>query len=131
MSCCLACFERFLRFLNKNAYIEIALFGYSFCDAAKTAFEMILRNILRMAAVDKVGDFLMFLGKLAVAAGCGLGAFMLMQYYLAWLQLYVVVVAVRSLCPFSLGVSYVCLADCCHHWLLHRHCVLRCVPDDH
>lgn len=97
LSCCLACFQRFLEFLNKNAYIEIALFGYNFCTAAKTAFQLIVRNVLRMAAVSKVGDFLMFLGKVFVALACGLGSYMLMSYYLVQLQLYVIVIAVRGI----------------------------------
>ncbi|KJE92111.1 choline transporter-like protein [Capsaspora owczarzaki ATCC 30864] len=65
--CCLWCLEKFIRFLNKNAYIEIAVYGYSFCHAAVRAFELLTRNILRLAFVDKVGDFVIFLGKMMVA----------------------------------------------------------------
>jgi len=35
LQCCLWCFEKCLKFLNKNAYIEIAIYGYSFCTAAR------------------------------------------------------------------------------------------------
>eukprot|EP00698_Gefionella_okellyi_P009522 TRINITY_DN2428_c0_g1_i1.p1 TRINITY_DN2428_c0_g1~~TRINITY_DN2428_c0_g1_i1.p1 ORF type:complete len:647 (+),score=142.72 TRINITY_DN2428_c0_g1_i1:61-2001(+) len=101
--CCLACFERFLAFLNKNAYIEIALFGYSFCTAAKTAFQLILRNILRMAAIDIVGDFLLFIGKLMVSASSALAALLVMRYYLVYLQLYVVVVAIAAIIGWGLS----------------------------
>jgi hypothetical protein len=36
-----------LRFLNKNAYIGIAIYGKNFCKAAKDAFFLLLRNALR------------------------------------------------------------------------------------
>ena len=52
-----------MRFLNKNAYIQTAIYGYSFCKACKCAFFLLLRNILRVAAVNMVADFVLMLGK--------------------------------------------------------------------
>lgn len=66
LQCFFACLERFLMILNKNAYIEIAVYGYSFCEAARTAFDLLVRNAFRVAVLDKVGDFLLFLGKLLI-----------------------------------------------------------------
>ncbi|KAK6180571.1 hypothetical protein SNE40_012702 [Patella caerulea] len=68
LSCCLWCFEKFLKFLNANAYIEIAIHGYSFCKAAKSAMSVIIKNVLRVAAVNCVGDFLLFVGKAGTVA---------------------------------------------------------------
>ncbi|XP_071964392.1 choline transporter-like protein 1 [Antedon mediterranea] len=68
LQCCLWCFEKVLKFINRNAYIEIAIHGYSFCKAAKEAFAVLISNALRVAAINSVGDFLLFLGKVAVAA---------------------------------------------------------------
>ncbi|XP_046979575.1 choline transporter-like protein 4 isoform X1 [Schistocerca americana] len=71
--CCLRCFfwclEKFIKFINKNAYIMCAIHGKNFCKSARTAFNLIMRNILRTVVLDKVTDFLLFLGKLAVTAG--------------------------------------------------------------
>jgi choline transporter-like protein 2/4/5 len=36
--CCLACVERIVQFINKMAYIQIALRGKNFCMAAKDGF---------------------------------------------------------------------------------------------
>ena len=47
MKCCFWCLEKCLRFLNKNAYIGIAIYGKNFCKAAKDAFFLLLRNALR------------------------------------------------------------------------------------
>jgi len=47
IQCYMWCLEKCMKFLNKNAYIQTAIFGYNFCKAARKAFFLILRNILR------------------------------------------------------------------------------------
>eukprot|EP00161_Ancyromonas_sigmoides_P019573 TRINITY_DN553_c0_g1_i1.p1 TRINITY_DN553_c0_g1~~TRINITY_DN553_c0_g1_i1.p1 ORF type:complete len:716 (+),score=391.80 TRINITY_DN553_c0_g1_i1:211-2358(+) len=69
VECCLACFQRFLEFLTTNAYIQIAINGYSFCAAAKAASKLIVNNPLRVAAVTGVSTLVLFVGKVIVAAG--------------------------------------------------------------
>ncbi|XP_045102884.1 choline transporter-like protein 1 [Portunus trituberculatus] len=66
--CCLWCFEKFLKFLSRNAYIEIAIYGYSFCKAAQKAFSLLVNNALRVAAINSVGAFVLVLTKLAIVA---------------------------------------------------------------
>lgn len=34
-SCCIACFERAIRFLTENAYIMMAITGKNFCTSAQ------------------------------------------------------------------------------------------------
>ena len=63
IQCCMWCLEKCMKFLNKNAYIQTAIHGYSFCKAARSAFFLIARNILRIMAVSFVGDFVLILGK--------------------------------------------------------------------
>ena len=43
IGCCIWCLEKFMKFLNKNAYIQTAIHGYSFCKAARSAFFLLLR----------------------------------------------------------------------------------------
>lgn len=64
--CCLACFESFLQYLGKNAYIIITLNGSSFCPASKRAFHILSTNSLRVVAINSVGDFVLLLGKVFV-----------------------------------------------------------------
>ncbi|XP_030851510.1 choline transporter-like protein 1 isoform X3 [Strongylocentrotus purpuratus] len=66
--CCLWCLEKFLKFLNEHAYIVIAIEGDGFCSSAAKAFTVLLSNALRVAAINCVGDFVLFLGKLMVVA---------------------------------------------------------------
>lgn len=78
--CCLRCFfwclEKFIKFINRNAYIMCAIHGKNFCRSAKGAFNLLMRNIIRVFVLDKVTDFLLFLGKLMITAGmCALAFF--------------------------------------------------------
>jgi choline transporter-like protein 2/4/5 len=73
--CCCKCFfwclEKFLKFINRNAYIMCAIHGKNFCASAKDAFLLLMRNIVRVFVLDKVTDFLFFLGKLVITMGVG------------------------------------------------------------
>ena len=48
-----------------------AVHGGGYCSSAGLAVRTIMANALRVAAVDMVGDALVFLGKLSVMAGSG------------------------------------------------------------
>jgi len=65
--CCLWGFEKFIRFLNKKAYIQTAIFGTSFCTSAKDAFFLILRNAKRVAGISYVSTVLMFVGRICIS----------------------------------------------------------------
>ncbi|KAJ8274300.1 hypothetical protein COCON_G00089250 [Conger conger] len=75
LKCCFWCLEHFIRFMNRNAYIMIALHGKNFCTSAREAFFLLMRNVVRVAVLDKVTDFLLFLGKVLIAASVGVLAF--------------------------------------------------------
>ncbi|KAG5897477.1 hypothetical protein JTB14_031103 [Gonioctena quinquepunctata] len=76
--CCFYCLEKFIRYLNHNAYTVIAIDGSHFCKAAGTAFEVLTSHALQVATINSLGDFILFLGKCFVTAvtGCvGLALF--------------------------------------------------------
>ncbi|KAL7825768.1 hypothetical protein SRHO_G00335060 [Serrasalmus rhombeus] len=75
LKCCFWCLEKCIRFLNRNAYIMIAIYGKNFCTSAKDAFFLLMRNIVRVAVLDKVTDFLLFLGKLLIVGIVGVCSF--------------------------------------------------------
>ena len=53
----------------KNAKYPVifsAIYGVNFCSGARKAFATLANNILRVAALNSVGTFVLFLGKLAV-----------------------------------------------------------------
>lgn len=83
VKCCVWCLEKIVTFINRNAYIVIGLKGSNYCTAAGRAIALLVMNAMRLITVNVIGDVLLFLGKVAVAAGCGLIAFGMsdLQYY--------------------------------------------------
>uniref|UniRef100_A0A8D3EE97 Choline transporter-like protein n=1 Tax=Scophthalmus maximus TaxID=52904 RepID=A0A8D3EE97_SCOMX len=75
LKCCFWCLEKCIKFLNRNAYIMVAIYGKNFCTAARDAFFLLMRNMIRVAVLDKVTDFLLFLGKLLIVGLVGVFAF--------------------------------------------------------
>uniref|UniRef100_A0A8D3CIB0 Choline transporter-like protein n=1 Tax=Scophthalmus maximus TaxID=52904 RepID=A0A8D3CIB0_SCOMX len=71
LKCCFWCLEHFIKFINRNAYIMMAIYGKNFCTSSKDAFFLLMRNVIRVAVLDKVTDFLLFLGKLLITGGVG------------------------------------------------------------
>lgn len=80
LKCCFYCLEKFIKFINRNAYIMCAIHGKNFCSSAKDAFNLLLRNILRTFVLDKVVDFLFFLSKLLIAIGIGCITYTILEY---------------------------------------------------
>jgi solute carrier family 44 (choline transporter-like protein), member 1 len=71
--------EKFIRYLNHNAYTVIAIESINFCPAAGVAWNAMWSNALQVATINGIGDFILFLGKLAVAAICGLIGILLLR----------------------------------------------------
>lgn len=67
--CCFWCLEKCMRFINRNAYIMIALTKQSFCGAASSAFSAIMGNLARVGALSAVSTLFLFFGRLFVAGG--------------------------------------------------------------
>ncbi|XP_038114257.1 choline transporter-like 2 [Culex quinquefasciatus] len=65
---CFEVLEKFLKFLNRNAYIMCALHGKDFWSSSKDAFNLLSRNVLRVITVNGVTGFLFFLSKLVLAS---------------------------------------------------------------
>ncbi|CAF1313537.1 unnamed protein product [Rotaria sordida] len=87
--CCLFCLEKFLKFLNRNAYIITAIYGSGFFTSARRAFQIIISHPIRLLVIDKVCDFLIFLGKLCITAGIGILAFFFFTHRIAQAENYV------------------------------------------
>uniref|UniRef100_A0A6U4PCE9 Uncharacterized protein n=1 Tax=Hemiselmis andersenii TaxID=464988 RepID=A0A6U4PCE9_HEMAN len=66
VNCCLWCLEKIIGYINKNAYIMCATHGYYFCKAAFSGFMLLMRNIMRVAAVNVVAGVLLGVGKIFI-----------------------------------------------------------------
>lgn len=57
------CLDKYVKFITKNAFIQIALSNISFCPAAWKSFWLVIRNAGRFSATTMVGFIMMLLGK--------------------------------------------------------------------
>ncbi|OXU17321.1 hypothetical protein TSAR_001369 [Trichomalopsis sarcophagae] len=64
--CLFALLESFLNFLSYNAYIMCAIHGKSFFRSAKMAFNLIMRNIIKIVIVDNVASLLFFIAEVLI-----------------------------------------------------------------
>ncbi|KAM8848863.1 choline transporter-like protein 1 isoform 1-T1 [Synchiropus picturatus] len=101
--CCLWCLERFLNYLNQNAYAATAINSSSFCTSARDAFVLLVENALRVATINAVGDFVLFLGKILIVTTTAFAGVLLLNYQrdlAEWLLPLIIV------CLFSFLVSH-------------------------
>lgn len=77
--CCLACFDRFIRYLNRNAYIYCALSGESFCSSALNSCVLMLKNAAKFGFVEGIADCFMFIAKFFIAVLTCLTSFFLLR----------------------------------------------------
>ena len=73
--CCFWCLERFLKFMNRYAFVITAVYSLNFCRAASKAFQLIGANVLRVAVVDNISHFILFLSNLAITGIVGVLGF--------------------------------------------------------
>jgi len=101
LNCCMWCVEKFMKFINKNGYIQTAIYGYSFCKACRAAFFLLARNILRVIAVSMVGDFVLLLGKVFVPLVTVFACYLFMAYVVSSTSIYGIIAPL--ICVFLLS----------------------------
>lgn len=74
-SYCLYLLEKCVKFISKNAYIQVALTNKFFCKAAWNAFALIIANAARFGWATSVGAILNFFGILCIASINSFGAY--------------------------------------------------------
>ncbi|MES1904689.1 MAG: hypothetical protein MHPSP_000851 [Paramarteilia canceri] len=75
INCCLACFEKTLKFLTRNAYIEISISGRSFLPSAKRSFKFMISHAISLATINAVTFLVLWLSRIIIAIGIGIGAY--------------------------------------------------------
>lgn len=66
-----------MEFINRHAYIQIALKGDSFCVSAWEGFGLIVRNIGRFSALHLLGGIFNLFGIVFISIASGLIGFLL------------------------------------------------------
>ncbi|XP_063044119.1 choline transporter-like protein 1 [Engraulis encrasicolus] len=78
--CCLWALEKCLNYLNQNAYAATAINSTSFCVSARDAFVILVENALRVAAINTIGDFVLFLGKVLIVTCTAFAGVLALNY---------------------------------------------------
>jgi hypothetical protein len=76
---CLACIQKCVEVLTKNAYIFIALKGEGFCAAGGRVFGLIIAHTGVFAVVGVMSEMLMLLGKVSIAVISAWAAYLIMS----------------------------------------------------
>ena len=80
VQCCLGCCNKIMEFINKHAYIQIALKGDNFCVSAFEGFGLIIRNLGRFSMLALIGGMFSLIGTLFITVGsCIIGYFLITQ----------------------------------------------------
>jgi hypothetical protein len=106
MQCCLGCCAKVMEFINKHAYIQIALKGDSFCIAAWQGFALIIRNMGRFGVLALIGGVLSVIGTICIAVSSAVvGYFVItkLDYFSADLNSCILPVIVFGLIGFIVG----------------------------
>ncbi|XP_067126320.1 choline transporter-like protein 1 isoform X2 [Centruroides vittatus] len=122
--CCFKCLQKFLIYLNKNAFIEIAIFGHGFCKSAQQAFSILTRNALRVAAINSIGNFVLFISKCAVMiVVCIIGLELLknkndlnnalIPLFTACVLVYIISTCFMSLYEMVIDTLFICFCEDC------------------
>uniref|UniRef100_A0A8D3C054 Choline transporter-like protein n=1 Tax=Scophthalmus maximus TaxID=52904 RepID=A0A8D3C054_SCOMX len=101
--CCLWCLEKCLAYLNQNAYTATAINSTNFCTSARDAFLILVENALRVAAINTVGDFVLFLGKVLIVSCTAFAGVLALNYqrdYTVW------VLPLLIVCMFAFLVAH-------------------------
>ncbi|KAM3623073.1 uncharacterized protein V6R79_006451 [Siganus canaliculatus] len=101
--CCLWCLEKCLAYLNQNAYTATAINSTNFCTSARDAFVILVENALRVAAINTVGDFVLFLGKVLIVSCTAFAGVLALNYqreYTVW------VLPLLIVCMFAFLVAH-------------------------
>ena len=67
LQCCIGCIGKCMEFINKHAYIQIALKGDSFCTAAWEGFALVVRNLGRFSTLAAIGSLFTTIGTIFIS----------------------------------------------------------------
>lgn len=80
MRCVLWCLDAYVKFITKNAFIQIALNNMNFCSAAWESFYLVVRHAGRFASAGWIGFIMMLLGKGTIMGISALLTFIITKY---------------------------------------------------
>lgn len=78
---CLWCLEKCVKYISKNAYIQVALANTSFLPSAISAFCLILKNAHRFGFANTIGTVYMIFGAFFISSTTSFGTYAFLTNY--------------------------------------------------
>lgn len=79
LSCYVSCFTRFIEFVSELGFSYVAITSKNFCTSCGEAFRLLIANPLKFGLVSWVGSTFVFIGKIFVAALCGVIGYVMIK----------------------------------------------------
>lgn len=77
--CCVACFERIVKFISKLGFIQVVISSDSFCISCVNAVKLFLTNPMKFGLLHLLGSTFTFIGKVFICGASGIIGYFLIQ----------------------------------------------------
>lgn len=84
MNCLVACFERFIKWLNKHIYIQTILNSVGFFRGAANAIELLAANSLRFGTLNGLLELVVNFGSLLISITVTVFGYILLEFSEKW-----------------------------------------------
>lgn len=84
--CCLSCFQNFLEFINKNAYVDVAIRSSNFLRAALHVFKFVTQEVPSIAMLSGACWIAQVGGVLSVSFASGCSVYLLVTLVEPWVN---------------------------------------------
>eukprot|EP00927_Polykrikos_kofoidii_P008087 TRINITY_DN13345_c0_g2_i1.p1 TRINITY_DN13345_c0_g2~~TRINITY_DN13345_c0_g2_i1.p1 ORF type:complete len:694 (-),score=111.93 TRINITY_DN13345_c0_g2_i1:216-2039(-) len=81
LMCCVDCFKRFLEYINKNAYIDVAINSNSFMTAAVNSFQFIMKQGVSIVFLNGACTVFVLAGVSLITLITGYGSYLFVTNY--------------------------------------------------
>jgi hypothetical protein len=113
------CLDKYVKFITKNAFIQIALQSTNFCSAAWTSFYLIIRHAGRFSAAALTGWIMMMLGKGTIMGASTYLTFLLVKEVNPEVQQPLIPAAVILLVSYMVGSMFLSIFSFACTAILH------------
>jgi choline transporter-like protein 2/4/5 len=81
VQCCLWCFEKCMKYINRNSYIMTAMIGCNFCSGTGKALAILVMNLAQVATMNFVGMLMLVMGKIVISATCAFVGYIILTTF--------------------------------------------------
>jgi len=124
IKCLLACIEKCVKFINKNAYIQIAIWGESFCPSACAVFSLLGKHLSLIAIVNGVAYLIVFIIKLGIVVAMAFLTYLWVRTKQE-IEFYALIIVIVILLSFVLVDAFTDVYEVC------AEAIMICYLEDH